>query len=394
MFSKGNRNVINIISGIATTGVAIGSLALVIVLSAFNGLEQLVQEMYTSFDPAVKISPAKGKTIGTDTFPVAEIRQLEGVEMLVPVLEETVFLQYGEDQTIATVKGVSPEYLTHLKLDKYVIDGDLTLEFEGRYYGFMGYGLADNLNLFVHAGFEPIRVYAAKRDAANSINPANKFNVERIMPSGIVAVNPDFDYKYMFTSYDFTANLLDYKNAASHFEIVLTEGAQGEKVKAAIQNLLGPSYEVKTRMELNEVLFKTNKTEKWVTFLILSFILVVATFNLVGSLTMLIIDKKQDILLLHALGAERNTVRNVFLGEGLLITLLGASIGIGLGSVLVLAQQYIGFFPLQGGIVEYYPVALRVEDLLAIIGIVGLIGLGASWLPVKYTIGRYLPESF
>ncbi len=383
LFSRGNRNVINIISGIAATGVAIGSLAMIIVLSAFNGLETLVADLYTSVDPDIRISPIKGKTIALDSVDLNTIIRWDEAQAIAPILEETVFLQFKDQQSIVTLRGISESYLPNLGLDEHLVEGELGITYNGYPRALLGYGIADNLNLFISEGYEGIKVFAAKRNGINSLNPESKFVQERIVPLGIVALNPEFDYSYIYVPFDFAEDLLQYENHASFIDLTLKPGHDAQLVKEKLIQLLGGQLIVKTRIELNDVLFKTNATEKWVTFFILSFILIVATFNLIGSLTMLIIDKKKDISLLRSLGQTAKDVQRVFLYEGLLITSVGAGIGMGLGITLILVQQYIGFFPLQGGLVEFYPVELHLTDILAVSGVVFTIGLLASIIPVK-----------
>ncbi len=379
---------INIISGIAATGVAVGTFAMIIVLSAFNGLETLVSDMYASFDPDIRITPTKGKTMELQGFPAEEVAQWESVAYLAPVLEETVFLQYRDQQTIVTIKGVPKEYLPLMALDTHVVEGEYRLGISGLEGAILGYGIADNLNLFISSGYENIKVFAAKRDGINSANPQNKFVTKTIVPTGIVAVNPEFDFKYFITSFDFAQDLLQYDAQASSIELKLDPKAKPEAVKARLSKLLGPDFVVKTRVEMNEIIYKTNQTEKWITFFILSFILIVATFNLIGSLTMLIMEKRKDTSLLRSLGTTIQSVRMLFLFEGLLITLLGISVGLGLGVLTILAQQYIGLFALPGGIVEYYPVEFRWIDIVAVFGVVMSIGLIASLIPVRVLLSQ------
>lgn len=383
LFSKNNRNVINIISGIAALGVGIGSLAMIVVLSAFNGLEGLVSELYTSVDPDLRVSPIKGKTFRITDAELNEIRAWPEVGALTPVLEETVFLQYDGQQAIVTLRGIEESYLPNLMLDSFVVEGSLALSERGVEAAFMGYGVADNLQLFLQSGMETVKVYAAKRDGINSANPENKFVMERIAPVGVVALNPSFDFKSFYTSYRFAGRLLQRESEASHIEVTAANDKQTRSLKNKLKERFGESFEVKTRIELNEVIYKTNATEKWVTFFILSFIMVVATFTFIGSLSMLIIEKKRDISLFRTLGLSVRDVSRLFVYEGLMITLVGVGSGLGLGIALVVLQQVVGFFPLEGGIVEFYPVSLEWGDVAAVLGVSALIGWGASLLPVK-----------
>jgi lipoprotein-releasing system permease protein len=388
LFSKGNRNVINIISGIAAAGVAIGSLAMVIVLSAFNGLEDLVADLYMSVDPDIRIAPHQGKTLSLDSANFDEIAQWEEVAAAAPVLEETVFLQYRDQQTVVTLRGIPEAYLPQLGLHDYVIEGELGLSEQGFPRALLGYGVADNLGLFINDGYDGVKVYAAKRGVTHAMTVESRFHQERIIPMGIVALNPDFDFTYFYTPFDFAAALLEYDSRSSFIDLTLREDADVESIQARIQAALGLAYQVKTRIQLNDVIFKTNATEKWVTFFILSFILIVATFNLIGSLTMLIIDKKRDISLLRSIGQTAVDIQRIFLYEGFLITALGAAIGMGLGTVLVLVQYYVGFFPLEGGLVEYYPVQLHLADLAAVAAVVFTIGGLASLIPVSVLLSK------
>lgn len=393
LFSRGNRNVINIISGIAALGVAIGSLAMIVVLSAFNGLESLVAALYTTVDPDIRIMPVKGKTLHTDSLDLEGIAAWDEVAFIAPVLEETVFLQFHDQQSIVTLRGIPPAYLHHLGLESHVIEGELSLGSRQLEGAVLGFGIADNLNLFVREGVETIKVYAAKREGVHSLNPESKFVVERILPYGIIGLNPEFDFKYFYTSFDFAERLLQYSNTASYLDIALAPGVEPGEVKDKLIERLGGRYEVKTRIELNDVIFKTHATEKWVTFFILSFILMVATFNLIGSLSMLIIEKQRDMALLRALGATAADVRRLFLFEGLLITGIGATVGLGFGIAIILLQQHVGFFPLEGGLVEYYPVELHLPDALAVLAVVFVIGFAASLLPVRVLLKRQRLQS-
>lgn len=383
LFSKGNRNVINIISGIATAGVAIGSLAMIIVLSAFNGLEGLVEQLYTTVDPDIRIEPTKGKVFDLDSFQYEAIKAWPEIADASPVLEETVFLQFDGEQSIVTLRGMQEEYLSNLGLDSHVVEGSLGFTQYNEEAAIIGYGIADKLNLFISDGVLPITVYAAKRDAVKAMNPQNKFNKLRVIPGSIVAMNPEFDYKYMYVSRAFAQDLLQYGDEASYVDITLKNDQDLDEVIDRLKAHFGDGFTVKSRIEQNDVIYKTNAAEKWVTFFILCFIMIVATFNMIGSLAMLIIEKRKDISLLRTIGNTVGEVQRLFLYEGALITLLGLSIGLGLGSTIILLQQYVGFFPLQGGIVEFYPVKLELVDLFAVVGVTLSIGLGASYIPVK-----------
>jgi lipoprotein-releasing system permease protein len=298
-------------------------------------------------------------------------------------LEETVFLQYEDQQNIVTLRGISELYLPYLGIDSHIYEGQMLLSNQDMPAALLGWGIADNLNLYVDDGASSIKVFAAKRDGMKSLNPQNKFEMQRIIASGIIALNPEFDYSYFYTDFEFAEELLQCEGQATYLEVTLKDGVSVKDFKDKAQAHFGDNFEVKSRIELNDLIFKTNATEKWVTFFILCFILIVATFNLVGSITMLIIEKKKDIALLRSIGFSINDVRGVFLFEGLFITMLGMATGLGVGVVIILLQQFVGFFPLQGGIVEFYPVELEWADLLAVIAVTTGIGFGASLMTVS-----------
>jgi len=350
-------------------------------LSAFNGLESLVADLYTSVDPDIRVMPIKGKTFDMDSARLDELAKWGDIEKYAPVLEEIVFIQYQNQQSIVTIRGIDESYLPFLNLDSFVYEGELAFNFRGVNAAFMGFGIADNLNLYVGDGNETMQVFAAKRDGINSMNPENKFVSKRILPSGIVALNPEFDYSYFYTSFDFAADLLQYTGEASYLDITLSDDQKTKEVKEKLIQHFGDRFEVKSRIELNDIIFKTNATEKWVTFFILSFIMVVATFNLIGSLSMLIIDKKNDISLFRSLGFTVKQVQSLFVTEGLMIAGVGSGMGLLIGVTIVSLQEYIGFFPLEGGIVKYYPVRLELLDLASVMAVSFVIGFAASWLP-------------
>ena len=235
----------------------------------------------------------------------------------------------------------------------------------------------------------PLNIYAAKRVKGNAVSIENAFYIESIFPSGIFAINPEFDAEYVVAPYAFVEKLIQKKNAATAIELALNEGVDPVVVKQKLQSLLGAQYSVKTRYELNEVLFKTNNSEKWATFLILTFILIIATFNIIGSLTILILDKKKDIMVLRSLGATKDLIRKIFFTEGLLISIIGGLGGLLLGLVLVVLQKTFGLIETQGLLVDYYPVKVKPIDILYIILLVLVIGGISAWLPARYVTKRY-----
>lgn len=390
LFSKKKHNVINIISAVSMLGVGIGAMALIVVMSAFNGLENLVAGLYSSFDPDIKITIKEGKTFNATSFPADEIKKIPGVKHYCEALEETVYIRYKDNEAIATIKGVEEEFIEMSGIDSMITEGELLLNSGGNHYAVTGYGIAYKLGLFIENVFEPLRIYSARRNEINMLNPEQAFKMGNIMPSGVFMINQDFDFKYVLVPLSFAKELLERENAISSVEIGLDRQADENKVKNEIQKIAGDNFTVKTRYELNELIFKTNKTEKWITYLILTFILVIATFNVIGSLTMLILEKKEDMQILRSMGCDKQQVKNIFMIEGLMITLAGGLAGLATGGLLCAGQQWFGFVRLQGVIVEFYPVKLMTLDFVAVIVTVLIIGFFASWLPVRYVTEKYL----
>lgn len=382
LFSGQNRSAVNIITGIAAGGVAVGVLALVVVLSAFNGLELLVSELYTSTDPDLRIMPARGKVIAADSIDTSSLSSMQGVAGIYAVLEEQVFLQTGNEQVVATLKGLPMGHPLLHTLDTSNLWPQTGHQWPHFPTAILGYGVADKLGLLQADAFAVIRVYAADRGGLASHTLQDKFNSMELPVGGIVAVNPDFDFKFLFAPLHSADSLLDREGAASYYDVELTESADANDVAKHMRSLLGSHFTVKTRIELNDVLYKTNATEKWITFFILCFIMVVATFNLAGSLSMLIIDKRSDLNLLRALGLRYSQIRLLLLVEGMLIVFVGSAIGTAVSVLVVLLQQHIGFIPLEGGLVPYYPVALHWGDVAVTLLAAAIVGFLASCIPV------------
>lgn len=389
LISKKNRNVINVITAISMGGIAVGAMALIVILSAFNGLERLVESLYSSFDPDIKITATVGKSFNHYDLNTAQILGMDGVVGGSFVLEETAVLKYNQKQTFASVKGIDSSFLEQPGLDSMLYQGEWLLQKNNINYAVLGYGIADKIGLYLENALQPIFIYAAKNTHQVSPNLVDAFVVKPVLPSGIFSINADFDNKYILVPLSFAQTLFDKPNACSAYEINLRKNANAEKIANEIKALIGNNFKVETKYQLNEIIYKTNKTEKWITFLILSFVLVLATFNLIGNLAMIIIDKRQDLFTLKSLGATEKTVFHIFFIEGVLISLIGGLGGILVGFILIILQQEVGLVPLQGVIVDYYPMAMEITDFIAVFFIVILIGALASYFPTKILSQRY-----
>lgn len=387
LVSKKSHNIINIISGISILGVTIGTMALIIVLSVFNGFEGVVVSLFNAFDPDLKITPAQGKTFRLSEIPGDSITKLPGVIHLTEVIEENALLRYHDRQCIATIKGVGSGYQGFSPLDSMLIEGNFILEQDSNMFAVPGVGIADVLGLDLVDPGSVISVYVPARHASITGMPDESFNLGVIRPSGIYSISAEFDIKYMLVPLSFARDIFDYPEEISSVEIMLSPGTDAKQVQKKVSALCGDKFVVKNRFEQQEVLYKIMKSEKWAVFLILSFILFIATFNVIGSLTMLILDKRRDIAVLRSMGANDKAVRKIFLTEGLLISLLGALAGIAMGALVCWLQQHYGIVKLKGGsgafIIDAYPVKMKIMDFVWVFITVFLIGLAAAWYPVR-----------
>ncbi|MBV5282875.1 MAG: ABC transporter permease [Paludibacter sp.] len=387
LFSKKSHNAINIISGISASGVAIGTMALVCVLSVFNGFESLISDMFSAFDPDLKITLSQGKTFDVNSSELGQVRKLKSVVYFTEVIEENALLRFKDKVMPATVKGVSSDFQKMTRIDSIMYDGKFLL-YDGAFQRAVpGLGVASILGLGAQF-IDPLLIYAPRRSSKiNLLRPENSFNQVGTFVSGIFAVQQlQYDDHYVLVSIDLARDLFEYEKAkVTAIELKLAAGADNEVVQSQIKNILGEKYQVKNRYEQQESFFKIMIIEKWITYLILCFILLIASFNIIGSLSMLIIDKKADIETLRSLGANNQLIKRIFLFEGWLISAVGALVGIGLGGVLCLLQEHFGFLKLGAGyVVDAYPVVANFTDMLLVFVTVLAMGFLAAYYPVRY----------
>lgn len=386
LISKKSHNAINIISGVALGGIAIGTMALIIVLSSFNGLSDLIKSLYNSFDADITITARKGKTFQPIGAKFDSIRHVNGVKYFNEVMQDKAMLIYNDRQSGAILKGVSSSFEPMTQFDTLVHDGSFILHKSGQNYGIFGEGVAHRIGVgLTNADYYSVTCYAPKRGLFAVANPADAVTEMHLFPAGTFSINDDFDSHYVIVSLDFARALFDYHNSsASSVEIGLAKTADAGKVKSEIRKILGTDFLVKDRYEQNELIFKTLKSEKLWTFIILVFILIIATFNIVGSLSMLMLDKEKDMDTILKMGADLSLVRKIFLYEGALITLIGACTGILLGTIICLIQIYFKVIPIgQGFVIDSYPVKLQATDYLYVFLCTVAIGIVASWYPVR-----------
>ncbi len=386
LISKKSHNIINLISGISMVGVAVGTAALIIVLSVFNGFESVVVSLFSVFDPDIEVTVLQGKTFHASDINADKIRALPSVISYTEVVEENALLYYKKRQFLATIKGVDSSYQEKSPIDSLLVTGKMVLQEDSLDFAIPGYGIAYFLDLDMKAPDNLISVYIPKRKGSITGLPQESFSSEFIRPVAIFSVQQDFDDKYMLVPLRFARRLLDYTDELTGVEIRLAKGADAENVQEKIAGIAGPKFRIQNRFQQQEVLYKIMKSEKWAVFLILTFILIVASFNVIGSLTMLILDKQKDIGILRSLGARDGVIKKIFFFEGLLITLTGAFAGLILGLLVCVIQQKFGLIKLQGGgsfIISAYPIKLIATDFLYVFVTIGLIGTAAAWIPVK-----------
>ncbi len=372
-------------------GVAIGTMALIIVLSVFNGLDSLIKSLYSSFDPELKITLTEGKTFSTDNELFKQIKTDPSIAVFTEVIEENAMIEYRKRQAIVTIKGVSDNFSELTGIDSLIVDGSFTLWEEDRAVGVIGYELAAQLSVGL-AFFDPLYIFVPKLASGMMLNPAKAFNKAHIFPRGIFLVQQEYDAKYLLIPLDFARDLLDYDDLVTSVEIKVSDSDDIESVKNMLIDHLGSNFKVQTQYEQHQAFYQVMESEKWVIFLILGFILIIASFNTVSSLTLLILEKKSDMHLLQSLGAVPKTIRQIFQIEGLLVTATGIVIGLFLGTLFCWIQIQFGIirFPSGGSfIVDTYPLKMIFSDFLLVILLVGLIGTVASVIPVSILGKRY-----
>lgn len=386
LFSKKSTNAINIISLVSGLAMLFGTLALILVLSVFNGLEDLVKSLYTVFYPDIVITAREGKTFDITNELRQKVASIHYIDAFSFTLEENALLEYTERQHICTVKGVDPNYFNVVRqFDTFMIEGKKLLKSDSINYAIVGVGVEQKLGLNAAQAFHPVAIYMPRKSSSSFSSMENAFNKSYVTTSGAFAVSDEFDTKYAFVPLDFFQQLTDNYQRASKVEIRLKNPKTTETAIGFIKNKIGSDFLVKSRYEQNEVLYKILKSEKWVTFAILVFIMIIASFNIIGALSMLVLEKKKDIATLTALGIHKNNIVKIFLLEGILMSCAGAFIGMLLAFILCTLQQKVGLVAMPGTsfLVKYYPVKMQLSDFAAVSAVVVCISLVSAYLPAK-----------
>ena len=383
--AKKSTNAITVISWISVLAIAVGTSALIIILSGMNGLTGLVQTLYNSFNPDVKITAVSGKVFTADDKLLARLKNIPGIAFVSKTLDDNMLLKYNDQLQITHIKGVDENFVAVTRFDTLVVEGTFISRQKNEQQLVLGKGVAYRLGVGLNNTFTPVNVFCPKRGTTSSINPEDAFNEEKCYPSGFFSINDDFDFTYGLMNYELARDLLQYPvNSVTALEIALEPNADANRVKKEIQKIGGGRFQVKNKYEQNDLLFKTLQTEKLWTFIILAFVLLIATFNIIGALTMLIIEKKKDVQTLSAMGADVTLIRKIFMAEGLMIIFIGSSIGILLGYLLCVLQQHYGFVTFEEGyIVDAYPIEVRFSDFVLIMTTVLCAGFIAAIYPVR-----------
>lgn len=396
LFSKKSHNAINVISAISVCGVALATLALVCTLSVFNGFQDLVATFFTAFDPQLKVTAVKGKVFDGQDPRILRIRELPEVELCSESLEDNIMVQYQDKQTMAVLKGVEDNFDRLTPIDSILFGrGELILHDEVVDYAIPGIQLLSTLGASIRF-LDPLEIYAPKRGAkVNLANPSTAFSTGQLFSSGLVfAVNQEkYDGSYILTSLRFVRDLFQYTSEVSAINLKLKPEADTDAVKEKIEQILGEDFCVSDRYEQQADTFRIMEIEKLISYLFLTFILVIASFNVIGSLSMLIIDKRDDVNTLRNLGANDNQIVRIFLFEGRMISFIGASLGVVLGLFLCWLQQKYGLIALGSSgtfVVDAYPVSVHLTDVIVIFITVLAVGFLSVWYPVRFLSKRLL----
>jgi ABC-type lipoprotein release transport system permease subunit len=383
---SGGFNLITIISGISLLGYVVGAMALVVVLSVFNGFEVLFLSMYNNFDADLQITPRQGKVFHIKDVPMDKLRTLDGVAYVSASLEENVLLKYDERQTLATVKGVDEYYTRIVNLDSCIVSGELLLQEDDISYALVGQSLAWQLALDPNNIFKPLLIYVPTRGEVDIMDAANAFRKQAISPAGIFSVHQEVDEKYVIVPVKFLQQLLEREDERSSIELKLKPGADMNEIQKQVVQLCGEAFAVKNRFEQREAFFRIMRSEKLISYFILFFILLVAAANTIASLYLLMLDKKKDLSVLASMGFTRNDARRVFVFDSLLLSIVGGGAGILIGILLTWLQQEYGLLTLNENaafIYQSYPVELRISDVLTVLATVLVLGLFTSLYPAK-----------
>ncbi len=377
-------------------GIVVGAMAIIIIVSVMNGFTQLIGIFYSDFDPDLKITPAEGKMFEPAEIDVQKIKEVPGVVSYSEVIEEVAMLTYGKQQYPATVKGVPANYNQYTNIEKLLTEGSYYFEKQGIDYAIVGQGVANYLSAGV-SFLDPIDIYVPKKGRQFSLNPSRSINHGYLYPAGIFSVLEEIDAQYILVSDTYAKELFESGNKVSAIELDVDDSASINEIQKKIQGILGEKFHVKNKEEQHDLVFKTMKSEKWAVYFILIFILLLASGNMIGNLTMLYIDKKEDITILKSMGLTTQNINRIFLYQGWIISFVGGTVGTLLGIFVCWLQIEFELIKLPGAngsfVISAYPVSIMLSDVILAFLAVLSIGFLASWYPVKFMSQKHLSET-
>ena len=384
LFSKKEHNIINVISGISMIGIMVSTAALVVVLSVFNGMSDIIGGWFNALHSDFEVTLREGKSFSVDSFPKEKLLELPEVKVVNEIVCDMALANYDERQELLYIKGIPGNYFKDNHFENMLVDGDTALWKIRQPCAILGTGAAGKLEVNL-LSYQLLKVYYPKRTKKSFANAAEAFNTQFVMPIGVICTNTNYDDNYIFCPIEFVREVMNYEGEVTSMEIQLREGANMDKCKANIAGILGDKYRVKDKFEQEDSLYKTMKSEKFVIYLILAFILILAAFNIIGALGMLILEKRTDTAVLFSMGASKSLIQRVFVYEGLLVSALGGVLGTVLGAIICLLQQTFHIVKLGGGgahyIIPYYPVQIRFTDILLVLLTILVISLLTSLIP-------------
>ncbi len=384
-FSKRKKNFINLISMLSMVGVAFSTAALIIVLSVFNGLEDLLRSLNSSFDPELKIEIVKGKSFEVDDALRKKLQEIEGVEIVTDVIEDYAYMRYRDADMVVTIKGVSDNFLDQHRLDGHIVDGKLRLVENGVNYAIIGRGIQYALSIGIENNIYPLQIFYIKNANASTFDVSKIYRRKNIEPGSVFSIEKNYDENYVFLPLSFAQELLDYGDKRTSLEIKTVAGANIKKVQSRIKDLLGERFSVLTNEEQHKDLYKLLKMEKLFVFISLTLLILVSSINIFFSLMMLVIDKKKDVAILSAMGASPMLIKRIFLSEGALIAFLGAAIGLLLGGAICWLQDQYGLvgMGMENALVANYPIKLKSIDFVTTSSVIIAITFLISFYPAS-----------
>lgn len=386
LFSKKKHNIINVISIVSMLGIMVSSAALIVVLSVFNGMQDMIGGWFNAFNPDFEITLVEGKSFEVDSFPKAKIAQLPEVAAVSEVVSDMVLTTYQERQELLRIKGVDVQYKDRNHYDDILIDGTFDFYRGDQPCAVIGTVAAGKLLIHLNS-YDRLKLYYPKRTKKNLANPTDAFNTQYLYPTGVFCTNTSYDQDYVFCPIEFARDLMMYQGQATSMEVQLKNFADYQKVQDKIQNIVSDKYKIQNKYQQEASLFKTMQSEKLVIYVILAFILLVAAFNIIGSLGMLILEKQNDTAILRSMGASQGLVQRIFLYEGMATSLLGGIGGMLLGALICFLQQTFHIVKLGGAdsnyLIQYYPIQMHALDFLIVLATILVISLLTSFLPAQ-----------